>query len=85
MISHFSYNCLEFITSIRRKEELKRLIQVEEGKQQMFMSNKAMKTIDLFTQVEIIFLIMMAIIVQVIIFFFAIEESLPVIVNTLYQ
>ena len=44
-------------------------IQLDEGKQQMFMSNKAIKAIDLFTQVEIIFLIMMAIIIQVIIFY----------------
>lgn len=60
---------LKSIDKITQKLQSLSKIQVEEGKQQMFMSNKTMKTIDLFTQVEIIFLIMMAIIVQVIIFY----------------
>lgn len=44
-------------------------VQLEEGKRQMDMSNKAMETIDLFTQVEIIFLVIMAILVQIIILY----------------
>lgn len=44
-------------------------VQLKEGRQQMLMSNKTMDTIDLFTQIEIAFLIMMAILVQVIIFY----------------
>jgi len=44
-------------------------VQLEEGKRQMDMSNKAMETIDLFTQVEIIFLVIMAVLVQIIILY----------------
>lgn len=44
-------------------------IQLEEGRRQVFISNKAMNTIDLFTQGEIIFLIVMAILVQIIILY----------------
>lgn len=43
-------------------------IQIKEGKQQMVISNQAMETIDLFTKVEIIFLIIIAILLQLIIF-----------------
>ena len=44
-------------------------IQLKEGERQMLMSNKTMETIDLFTKVEIIFLILMAVIIQVIILY----------------
>ena len=44
-------------------------IQVQEGQRQFFISNKAKDTINLFTQGEIILLIVMAIIVQVIILY----------------
>jgi hypothetical protein len=44
-------------------------IQVEEGRQQVFISNKARDTIELFTQGEIIFLVFMAIVIQIIIFY----------------
>lgn len=44
-------------------------VQIQESKRQVFISNKAMDTIDLFTQFEIIFLILMAILVQIIIFY----------------
>ncbi len=44
-------------------------IQVKEGRKEMFVSNKAMNTIDLFTKGEIIFLIIMAILVQIIILY----------------
>lgn len=44
-------------------------VQLKEGRRQMFISNKTMSTIELFTQIEIIFLIFMAILIQVIIFY----------------
>lgn len=50
-------------------------IQLNEGKQQMFMSHKAMKAIDIFTQIEIIFLVLMAIMVQIIIFYDSKKKS----------
>jgi len=44
-------------------------IQLHEGKQQVFISNRAKDTINLYTQGEIIFLILMAVLIQVIIFY----------------
>ncbi len=44
-------------------------VQLYEGRQQMEISNKAMESIDLFTQVEIISLILMAILIQIIILY----------------
>lgn len=44
-------------------------IQVEEGKRQVFISDKAKNTINLFTQGETIFLILMAILIQIIILY----------------
>lgn len=44
-------------------------IQLREARQQMFVSDKAMDRINLFTQVEVVFLILMAILVQVIILY----------------
>ncbi len=44
-------------------------VQLEEGRRQMALSNKTMETIDVFTQVEIIFLIIMAVLVQIIILY----------------
>ncbi|MCV9386752.1 chemotaxis protein [Reichenbachiella ulvae] len=44
-------------------------IQLSEGKRQMSMSQKTMDTIELFTQMEIIFLIVIAIIAQVIVLY----------------
>lgn len=44
-------------------------VQLEEGRRQMALSNETMETIDLFTQVEIIFLVLMAILVQIIILY----------------
>lgn len=55
----------------RIKEDLIELseIQIKESKRQLFISKKAMDTIKLFTQGEIIFLIIMAILVQIIILY----------------
>lgn len=44
-------------------------VQLEEGRRQMALSNETMETIDLFTQIEIIFLILMAVLVQIIILY----------------
>lgn len=44
-------------------------IQLEEGKRQVFSSRKAINAIDFFTQSEIIFLVIMAILVQIIILY----------------
>lgn len=44
-------------------------VQLEEGKRQMKRSNKTMETIDLFTKLEIIFLILLAVIAQILILY----------------
>lgn len=44
-------------------------IQLQEGKQQVFISNRTKETINLYTQAEIIFLILMAVLIQVIILY----------------
>ncbi len=44
-------------------------IQLQEGKRQMFISDKAKNAINLFTQAEIIFLIVIAVLVQIIILY----------------
>ncbi|MDX1446350.1 MCP four helix bundle domain-containing protein [Lishizhenia sp.] len=44
-------------------------LQVSEGKLQMLKSNKAMESIELFTQIEIIFLVIAGILIQIIILY----------------
>lgn len=44
-------------------------IQLEEGRRQLFVSNRAMDTIDLFTQMEIYFLIALAVLIQIIVIY----------------
>ena len=44
-------------------------IQIDEGKRQMFISKKAIDTVDLFTQIEIYLLIFLAIVIQIIIIY----------------
>lgn len=58
-------------------QTLKKLskIQLEEGRIEMFTSNKAKNAVDLFTQIEVIFLIIMAGIIQIIIFYKPKEEN----------
>ena len=53
------------------KGDLKNLsaIQIQEGKKQMNISKKAIDTVELFTQIEIYFLIFLAIIVQIIVIY----------------
>ncbi|RDI58269.1 MCP four helix bundle domain-containing protein [Flavobacterium glaciei] len=50
-------------------------IQLDEGRRQVFISNKAKDTINFFTQVEIIFLVIMAILLQIIILYKPKEEN----------
>lgn len=50
-------------------------IQLDEGRRQVFISNKAKDTINLFTQVEIIFLVIMALLLQIIILYKPKEEN----------
>jgi hypothetical protein len=62
----------EVLKSIKKIDEhLYKLskIQLQEGKQQLFISNRAKDTIRLYTQAEIIFLILMAVLVQIIILY----------------
>ncbi|WP_191859467.1 MCP four helix bundle domain-containing protein [Hanstruepera ponticola] len=44
-------------------------IQIDEGKRQMFISKKAIDTVELFTQIEIYLLIFLAIVIQIIIMY----------------
>ncbi|ANW95698.1 chemotaxis protein [Wenyingzhuangia fucanilytica] len=60
---------LQLIESITLNLQNLSKVQLDEGKHQMFISNKVMKTIDIFTHIEIIFLVVMAILVQIIIFY----------------
>lgn len=71
----------EYIVSKRDKGLLKSInkisqhlydlskVQLHEGRQQMLISNKAMSTIELLTQGEIVFLIVMGILIQIIIWY----------------
>lgn len=44
-------------------------VQLQEGRNQVLISNQAMDTVDLFTQAEIIFLVLMAVLIQIIIMY----------------
>ncbi|MFK7923758.1 MAG: MCP four helix bundle domain-containing protein [Bacteroidia bacterium] len=44
-------------------------IQLEEGKKQVFISQKAMDTVELFTDIEIYFLILLAVAIQVVVIY----------------
>lgn len=56
---------------VRIKENLHDLskIQLVEGKRQVFLSERAMNTVDLFTKLEILVLIILAVLVQVIVIY----------------
>ncbi|TXB60555.1 MCP four helix bundle domain-containing protein [Phaeodactylibacter luteus] len=60
---------LEEINAIDRSLYLLSKVQLDEGRRQLSVSNETMKAIDLFTQGEIIFLVLMAILVQGIILY----------------
>ncbi|TNE68224.1 chemotaxis protein [bacterium] len=60
---------LQSITKIDQRLQDLSNIQIQEGKRQVFLSDKAKDTINLFTQGEIVFLIIMAILIQIIILY----------------
>lgn len=60
---------LDIINQIRKDLYNLSKIQLKEGKRQMFISQKAIDTIDLFTQIEIYFLIFLAIVIQIIVMY----------------
>lgn len=60
---------LDIINQIRKDLYNLSKIQLKEGKRQMFISQKAINTIDLFTQIEIYFLIFLAIVIQIIVMY----------------
>jgi hypothetical protein len=62
-------NMLQNIEKIDRHLHDLSKIQIQEGRRQVFISNKAKDTINFFTQGEIIFLIIMAILIQIIILY----------------
>lgn len=62
-------NLLRSIDNITQNLHDLSKIQLKEGRQQVLISNKVMDTINLFTQGEIIFLILMAILIQIIILY----------------
>ena len=62
-------NLLKSIENIKQYLHNLSKIQLKEARQQVLISNKVMDTIDLFTQGEIVFLILMAILIQIIILY----------------
>ena len=62
-------NLLKGIENIKQYLHNLSKIQLKEARQQVLISNKVMDTIDLFTQGEIVFLILMAILIQIIILY----------------
>ncbi|GAB3662661.1 hypothetical protein GCM10028791_37830 [Echinicola sediminis] len=63
------HKLLERIAKINQRLYDLSKIQLEESRRQVFISNKAKDTINLFTQGEIILLILMSILIQIIIFY----------------
>jgi hypothetical protein len=65
------YHCINYQLICDIKDDLYDLskVQLKEGKRQMSLSEKTMDTIELFTQVEIIFLIVMAVLIQLIVLY----------------
>ena len=62
-------NLIKSIENIKQYLHNLSKIQLKEARQQVLISNKVMDTIDLFTQGEIVFLILMAILIQIIILY----------------
>ena len=62
-------NLLKSIENINQHLHNLSKIQLKEARQQVVISNKVMDTIDLFTQGEIVFLVLMAILIQIIILY----------------
>lgn len=60
---------LQSIKKIDQHLEALSKIQLQEGRKQVFISDRAIASVNLFTQIEIIFLVIMAVLVQVIILY----------------
>lgn len=60
---------LQSIEKINQHLEALSKIQLQEGRKQVFISDRAIASVNLFTQIEIIFLVIMAVLVQVIILY----------------
>ena len=58
-----------WLSYLRKNLDRLAIIQVEEGKTELMRVNRAFSTIDLFTNIEIVFLIVIGIIVQIIILY----------------
>jgi len=63
------------LSHLRKNLDNLAIIQVEEGKRELNRVNRAFNTIDLFTNIEIMFLIVISIIVQIIILYPVKEEK----------
>ncbi|WP_338760238.1 hypothetical protein WAF17_13215 [Bernardetia sp. ABR2-2B] len=57
------------LSYLRKNLDKLAIIQVEEGKRELYRVNRAFSTIDLFTNIEIMFLIVIGIIIQIIILY----------------
>ncbi len=72
-LTHFDEKKLEVLKAgiERLQDNLKSLsnIQLKEGRKQMSISKKAVSTVELFTQIEIYFLVFLAIVIQLIVMY----------------
>ena len=72
-LTHFDEKKLEVIKAgiDHLQDDLKSLsnIQLKEGRKQMSISKKAVSTVELFTQIEIYFLVLLAIVIQLIVMY----------------
>ena len=72
-LTHFDEKKLEVIKAgiDQLQDDLKSLsnIQLKEGRKQMSISKKAVSTVELFTQIEIYFLVLLAIVIQLIVMY----------------
>ncbi len=72
-LTHFDEKKLEVIKAgiDQLQDDLKSLsnIQLKEGRKQMSISKKAVSTVELFTQIEIYFLVFLAIVIQLIVMY----------------
>jgi len=72
-LTHFDEKKLEVLKAgiVRLQDNLKSLsnIQLKEGRKQMSISKKAVSTVELFTQIEIYFLVFLAIVIQLIVMY----------------
>ncbi len=62
-------NMTNQLSYLRKHLDLLAIIQVEEGKRELTRINRAFSTVDLFTNIEVIFLIAIGVIIQIIILY----------------